>query len=221
MIAAATDDDGQLRAVDLVLVMLRTASEKTRREVHKLLAADLDGPPAAVEIRLATLGFLASLLIGEPERGCEFRDCERDEYDRLRPDSAPSSRRLVDIYGSWSRVCRAAYGLRADGTTEGPGKPWPTGNRGKGERNDYTREEVIAAVKLCAKELRASGLVSPPTSWQYDEWVRRHKLAAKTTGKKLRLPYANNVYRRVPKRLPGTTRWQMVLELAGVNERGR
>lgn len=218
-VVAPADDPGDEpnTAVDVVMAMLRRASPNTRRQIHRLLGADLHELPSAAETRVAELGFLSSLLVGPLSPGITFRDCKREDYDKVRPTTAPSSRRLVDTYGSWSHACRAAYGLQADGTTIGSGKPWPTPNRGERERNWYMREEAIAAVNLCAQELQAAGVTRVPTSWQYDEWVRRHKLQAKKRGKTLRLPYAHNIYRRFPQRRRGRSRWQAILDAAGLN----
>jgi hypothetical protein len=211
-----TDGGDGRRSVEVVLAMLRSASPRTGHEIQQLLAAELQCPPTAAEQRIAELSFLSSLLEGPLLDGRDFCDCNRRDYDKVRPTSAPSSRRLVDTYGSWSRACRAAYGLQADGTTTGPGKPWPNPDRGEPRSDVYTREEAIAAVTLCANELRAAGLIGAPTSWQYDEWVRRRKLRAKKRGKTLRLPYARNIYRWFSKRVRGRSRWQTILEAAGL-----
>jgi hypothetical protein len=208
--------DGGSRALEAALAMLNAASAATRREVHTLLSAVFHAPPTAAQLRVAELGFLGSLVAGPVEDGFEFRECDRTHYDNVRPKSAPSSRRLVDTYGSWSRVCRAAYSLQRVGTSAGPGKPWPTMNRNEPMGAHYTREEALAAVRLCAKELRAAGLAGVPTSRQYDEWVRRRKLQAKKRGQKLRLPYAQNIYRRFPRPRSALSVWQLILVAAGV-----
>lgn len=213
---AAGDDEPRRRSVEIILAMLAVASDRTRGEIQRLLAAKIQPPPTAAQQRVAELSFLSSLLDGPVLDGSEFRQCAREEYDRLRPPEAPTSRRLVNTYGSWSRACRAAYGLQADGSSIGPGRPWPSANPGKRMGRGFTREEALDAVRLCAKELRAVGLAGAPTSWQYDEWVRRRRLEAERRGQMLRLPYAKSVYRRFPKRRRGLTRWQVVLRAAGL-----
>lgn len=219
-LAAATpgadDHDERRRPVELVLAMLAAASERTRREIHRLLAAELQPPPTAAQRRLAELSFLSSLLDGPLVDGSEFRHCERLEYDRLRPPGAPSSRHLVETYGSWPRACRAAYGLQQDGTTTGPGRPWPGALRGEPRPERFTRQEAIAAVQRCARELCAAGITNAPTSWQYDEWVRRHKLEAERRNQAVRLPSAAIVYRLFPTRRAGLSRWQVVLRATGI-----
>jgi len=64
--------------------------------------------------------------------------------------------------------------------------------------------------------LRAAGVTKVPTSWQYDEWVHRHKLEAKKRGGMLRLPYAKVMYRLFPKRRRGESRWHSVLRADGM-----
>ena len=217
-VALATDgdDERRRRTVEIVLAMLEVASERTRHEIQRLLAAELQPPPTAAEQRLAELSFLSSLLNGPVSGRSDFLVCERLEYDRLRPPEAPSSRHLVETYGSWSRACRAAYGLQADGTTTGPGRPWAATLRGERRAQQYKRKEVIAAVQRCARELGAAGIIDTPTSWQYDEWVRRHKLEAERRSQTLRLPSAKSVYRLFPRRQAGSSRWQVVLRAAGL-----
>lgn len=211
-VALAEDDDrGGRHSVEIILAMLEIASERTRREIQKLLAAELQPPPTAAEQRLAQLSFLSSLINGPIPAGLEFGECKREEYDKLRPLTAPSSRHLVETYGSWPRACRAAYGLQEDGSTTGPGRPWPGARRGEPRPDQYTREEVIAAVRRCAAELSAAGITSAPTSWQYDEWVRRHKMEAERRSQTVRLPSAAVVYRLFPTRCTGLSRWQVVL----------
>lgn len=220
MRAAATgsdSDDGTASSVEIVLSMLRAASASTRRDIHRLLAAQLCEPPPAAALRVRELGFLSSLLDDPQSDGCEFGTCERTYYDTVRPRSAPSSRELVDRYGSWSRVCRAAYGIQADGTTVGPGKPWPTTNGSGSDWTEYSREEATAALRRCVAELRAAGVLTTPTTSQYDEWVRRHKLQARRRGLKLRLPYARNIYRIFPQRRLSESRWGAVLKAAGLS----
>lgn len=221
--AAAASDAANQRAVDAVLSMLRQSPAATRREVHRLLAAELAAPPTAAQLRVAELGYLSSLIASDLDDGFEFAECERTYYDEVRPTAVPSSRHLVDCYGSWSRACRAAYGVQLDGTSTGPGKPWPTMSCGEPKGADYTRDEAIAAINLCAKELRCAGLAGVPTSWQYDEWVRRRKLKAKKRGggggRTLRLPYAHNIYRLFPstgRRGRGQSRWQAIVAAAGL-----
>jgi hypothetical protein len=216
-VAIATDDDDRRpEPVEIVLAMLEVSSERTRREIQRLLAAELQPPPTAAERRLAELSFLSSLLNSPVSDGSAFRQCERLEYDRLRPPEAPSSRHLVETYGSWLRACRAAYGLQADGTTTGPGRPWAATLPGERRARQYTRDEVIAAVQRCAQELGTAGITNTPTSWQYDEWVRRHKLAAERRSQTLRLPFAKSVYRLFPRRQAGRSRWKVVLRAAGL-----
>lgn len=216
-VSLAEDDDGsRRRPVEIVLAMLEAASERTRHEVQKVLTAELQPPPTAADKRLAQLSFLSSLINGPISAGLEFGECKREEYDKLRPPIGPSSRHLVETYGSWSRACRAAYGLQPDGTTTGPGRPWPGVRQGEPRAQPYTREEVIAVVRRCAEELRAAGITSAPTTWQYDEWVRRHKLEADRRGQTLRLPTATVIYRQFSKRKARLSRWQVVLRAAGL-----
>lgn len=211
--AAAAPDEPERRPVELILSMLRAAPAATRGEIHGLLAAELAALPSAQELRLAELGFLASLLSEPPSTGCEFGTCERIYYDQRRPKHEPSSRQLVERYGSWPRACRAAYSLDTGGIRRGSSKPWPTTDRGK-HREPFTRDEVLAAVRQCAEELRRAGLIGQPTSWQYDEWVRRSKFEAKRRGQEARLPYARAIYLRFAERPRGRSRWHTILRAA-------
>jgi hypothetical protein len=212
---ADTPEDSGADPIGLILAMVRVATPDAGRHVHRLLAAELAGLPTARELRLAELGFLKSMLPDSPDDRCEFTTCERATYDELRPTTAPSSRHLVDQYGSWSRACRAAYSLDEDGSPRAAGKPWPTTNRGK-PHELFTQDELLAAVRQCAEELRAAGLVGRPTSWQFDEWVRRRKLEARRRGQDIRLPTAKAIYLQFRHMPHGRSRWQAILDLAAV-----
>lgn len=150
-------------------------------ELERALSNQLRRQPTAAERRVRELGFLAQLLAEQghkpapaaaddedslppelrPAREAPtFTTVSRAIYDTLKPPEAPDSGTLVKHYGSWRKACRAADGLKPDGRTTGPGKPWRT-RRGR----IYTREEVIEAIRACA-----FSLLRRPSSSDYYRW---------------------------------------------------
>jgi len=92
------------------------------------------------------------------------------EYDRTRPDGAPSASRLSRRYGGWETACRAAFGLQADGTYPGHGQPWPAAWRGPGSKpRPYTREECLDGIRACARALGRRPTVETYRAWLADQ----------------------------------------------------
>jgi hypothetical protein len=162
-------------------------------ELNRAIRLTLNPPTKPAQQRLAELGFLAERLNSIPPRqGFGFAVLQRNEYDRLRPSSAPSSAVLVKRYGSWNAVCCAAYGLQPDGRWTGPGMPWPS-SRGRPATTSYGREEVLAALRQCRNDLRRR-----PTSDVFERWRRDKLNDARRRGITLKLPSIPVIYRHYP-----------------------
>jgi hypothetical protein len=93
----------------------------------------------------------------------------RADYDAHRPAGAPDSRRLVERYGRWVMVCKAADGLLPDGRYVGVGKPWRTlviHEIGRGEI--YSAADCLNAIRRCALAIGRR-----PSSSDYIRWRRQ------------------------------------------------
>lgn len=178
--------------------MVAALSPLGRHELMAVLRAELAPAPSATDRILAELGALAELLRTHPgarvrtevRRGRiepsatpaddmvvlaslprrSWRVIDRQQYDRLRPDSAPTSELLQARYGTWSKACRAADGLLPDGRYTGVGKPWVSVNRGRPKAPRYTREEMLAGIRECA-----FALLRRPSSAAYISWSRARR----------------------------------------------
>jgi hypothetical protein len=199
-----------------VIAMLETLEPLALAELERALRLRLDPPETAAERRVAELGFLATLLAELPPAvGLRaLPQLERQVYVHRQPleaPDAPDARRLVERYGSWLRVCRAAYGLLPDGRTRGEAAPYSNQSRGRKRVSKYTREEVVEAIRQCANDL---GRV--PSSNGYQHWGFELKRAARQRGEKLpRIPDIKIVYRFYPK---GDNRWRLAVADAQLNE---
>jgi invasion protein IalB len=68
-----------------------------------------------------------------------IRRLTRSTYDRQRTPEAPSSSTLVNRYGSWVKVCRAAQALTDGGRgTNGTARAWAAPTCGRRRPPDYT-----------------------------------------------------------------------------------
>ncbi len=170
-----------------LLAMVDSLPEPAQRELERALRRRL-APyrSSAAQRRVGSLGFLAELLSIEAaavgaggSRGPTL--VPRIAYDAARPRSAPTSERLVRLFGSWFGACRAAEGVVAGGRKSAPGTV--AGRTTRAARQMYSREEVLAAVRLCAQSL---GRV--PSSCDYHAWALERKARARATGTALRLP---------------------------------
>jgi hypothetical protein len=199
------------QTVAIVMAMLDSASPDERIEIRNLLHAQLNPPPTALKIRVGLLGFLTDLLGSEGESVGKTRVVDRSRYDAVRPKSAAPSKTLVTKFGSRLKACKAGSSMLADGTPIGPGKPWPTTSRGGHVGSPWTRDQLLGAVRECHEALK---LGRPPSTVQYDQWVRLQRLAARAAGVERRLPFAGTIYDHFPQRKAGQTRWQTIVDEA-------
>jgi hypothetical protein len=190
-----------------LLVMIKVLEDGNLAELARAVRLTLDPPPSPAKRRLAELGFLASLLNATPpQRGRGFAVLERRQYDKLRPTSATSSAALVRRYGSWHAACYAAYGLSTDGRWLGRGRPWPS-SRGRPGVEPYKREEVLAALQQCQRELGRR-----PSVTVFTRWSREKRRDARKRGAAARVPGPAVVYRYYPSERGG---WIAALRDAG------
>lgn len=193
-------------AVASLAAMLNAASPLGQREIERALTLTLFPAPTAAQRRVAQLGELADMLgrfvSGELRTETEPafipeddvfaasvkwsqvpRGFSGEDYDRMRSAAAPSSKQLVETYGSWLRVCRAAHGLLPDGRYLGVGRPWP-GRRAKDyDRSICSREEALESIRHCAREL---GLV--PVSSDYYRWQQAKAVLRRERGSSEKTP---------------------------------
>jgi hypothetical protein len=192
----------------LMLVMTKPTEDATLLELERAIRLTLNPPTTPAEQRLAELGPLASILNPLPPRaGFGFPTLPRKEYDRLRPATATSSAVLVKRYGSWHAACYAAFGLQPDGRWTGPGRPWPS-SHGRPATKPYTREEILAALRQCQRDLDRR-----PTAKVYDRWRRAKQAGAHRRGTTIRLPSLPAIYRYFPAARGG---WNSALRDAGL-----
>lgn len=157
------------------------------------------------ERRLADFGLLRVLI-----NAAEGASPGRDEYDGKRTGDAPSSRTLVDRYGTWWEACAIAARMEADGRLP-PGRTFSGGRfaRGREGVEPYTVEEVVSAVRLCAFSLGR-----PPTSSDYYDWSERERAIERERKIAKRCP-SKFVLARL---FPGTPRWPRVLAAAAITD---
>jgi hypothetical protein len=159
--------------------LLDALSPASRATVLRALRRKLAGRPDKAQDRVDELGALADMLcaIGAPVNQLT-PPLQRDVYDQDRPRRAPSSEVLVDRYGSWRKVRRAAHGLLDDGRWTGPGRPWP----GHVPPPRYSRDEVRSAMRRCVLALGVRHLpVEVYLAWRRArgvEYARAQRLPA-------------------------------------------
>jgi hypothetical protein len=146
---------------EAALWMLAQLDSDTQSKIRRRLALRLDPPvPAAVE-RQRELGLLAELLDSLASRpGWSFPCAPRAQYDSCRSAEFPSSAALVERYGSWVAVCRAAHDL----ATGNANRVRTRRERSKAGRR-YSKGDAIAALHECARELNRT-----PSSTAYRSW---------------------------------------------------
>jgi hypothetical protein len=184
------------------------------RELELWVQSDLAAELAVADKRAAELGALASMLTPlTPALGWSYPTIKQAEYDRRRPQGARPGRRLAAKYGGWKRVCKAAYGLRADGRTRSRSHhAWPAPPRGEPRVKPYTRDEVIRAVRACGLELACR-----PSSSTYVRWSAAKRRLARVNNTGARIPTIGAIYRHFPAGAKGE-RWRRVLEAAALTE---
>lgn len=187
--------------------MLGALDKNAMTEVERGILLTLHPIDSPTDRRVAELGFLASLLAKiPPQRGLRASYIEREEYDRLRPNDAPLSARLVERYDSWRAACWHATSLLPDGRWLGPGRPWTAARAGERRRRAYTRQEVLDSIRLCELELRRQ-----PSSSDYFRWLRAKRRNTRLTGQSIRLAGLTALYRHFPAENGG---WNAALHAA-------
>lgn len=130
----------------------------------------------------------------------------RKLYDQRRPTQAPDaplSARLQEKFGSWPRVCHAAWGLLEDGRSFGLGQRWA---RVPPSPKRYDTKEAAASVRACAE---AVGRIT--SSFEYHMWVIARRARARSAGETIRIATIGSVYRRLaPDRANGNG-WRLVV----------
>jgi transcriptional regulator with XRE-family HTH domain len=172
---------------------------------HALRGQLAPAPETPAERRVRQLGLVAQLI-----RETGAARPPRTDYDQLRPADAPSSQALVEEYGRWRKVCRAAEGLLPDGRilrTDGNTRVRNAGIRTK--TRSYSRNEIANAIRQCAL---ATG--RRPTSLSYERWRDREVAQAKQSGREMpRLPTLITIARWF-------RAWPQALAAAAIDERG-
>lgn len=165
---------------------------------------ELHPPVPAAQRRARELGPLAAILAALPlHPGLPYPIPLRDDYDHARPDGAPSSDTLARRHGSWPRACARAYGIRQDGSYIRKnrwrgGQPWINPNRGRTGTKQYSRDEVLEAIRQCAADLGRT-----PTQQRYREWSAAQHRSARGRGQRCRVPSLEPIYRYFPSRNGG------------------
>jgi hypothetical protein len=190
-----------------LLVMMEALDDGSLAELERAVRLTRNSPPSPAERRLAELGILA-LLLNEiaPRQALGFALLARKQYDELRPATGTSSAALVRRYGSWNAACYAAFGLQPEGRWLGPGRPWPS-QHGSPSVKPYSREEVLAALRQCQRELGRR-----PSVPVFTRWTREKRRDARQRGAAARLPGPSTVYRYYPSLRGG---WTAALRAAG------
>jgi hypothetical protein len=140
--------------------------------------------------RAAELGPLGAFLRHEtPEPGLAYPVPNRIDYDEARPEGALASRTLVRRYGSWNAACASAYLVADDGTYDRPSRhwkgnqPWPHWNLHIRGRPRYSRDDAVAAIRMCGEALDRI-----PNAATYHYWAGVKRIEGRRRGIDVRLP---------------------------------
>lgn len=197
---------------EVVWLMIQALPDHLRAEIKQALVRDLAPERTSVmEERIRELGELASLIAAygranrcnadllmhasEPQSETvrravstkrRWRVIPREIYDAGRSAAAPDSKRLVEKYGRWIDVCRAADGLYPDGRYIGIGRPWEVPDRHDiGRGRIYTDQDCLDAIRQCEQRIGRW-----PSSADYIAW-RRNELKRLRRGRspaEIRIP---------------------------------
>ena len=205
----------------VVLALVEECSPQGVVELERALTAHLRDEETPRERRVRELLPLAELLesghaVRIPGHPVAEARIARQDYDRLRPEGAPSSEALADRFGGedragWLYVCSAAHGLLPDGRKRGQPLAWPTGLRGNPQPTHSGGEAVTRSIRACALALGRR-----PNSAIYEEWVGRRRRAARQHGgaravDKLALRRLSQVYDHFPD-------WDSALRAADITD---
>jgi hypothetical protein len=191
--------------------MLRVLSPELRLDYAAALNRLVNAPASAAAGRIDDLLLVAQLLDQQPQPPESMPYIERREYDAQRiglNSQAPSSSRLVKQYGSWARVCTAAFGLRADGRNVFGGSTLMP-RSGRGQPRKFTPDECIASLRNCATIL---GHI--PSASEYQAWYLRAKRRARATGRGVRIASVAVVIRELAPDERRGLRWRTALGTA-------
>ena len=142
-------------------------------DLRRLLGHDLSAPTTG-ELREARLGLLVTLIAqGTGEVPSTAVYDEAREQEATRGYDWPSHSGLIRAYGHWLKAVRAAMRLYFDGgkarvKASGQNSRWSTA---------YSQPEILDAIKRCR-----GALDNWPTQWEYEEWARLARMAARAAG---------------------------------------
>lgn len=190
---------GEIPLPRSMLAMIDELPPRPLRELESALASTLYPYATAAERRQELLGALMGMLseaIAEKRTGQDLAPARipRELYDAERPPDAPPGRVLVELYGSWAAACRAA--LSAVGFRPGRGRPapWPPPLLGRERPPEYTRDEVLRAVRRAA-EVLGRDLEKFPSHIYYLWAAKEHRRAREAGAAPPRLPAQPSVER--------------------------
>ncbi len=189
--------------------MLRALSLEHRAEIERRLRLARTPADTAADRRIGDLGALAQMLADvAPDQRLGYPVIEAKLYDAMRPQGAPTAETMAKKFDGWLGACRAAGGFELDGSWSGT-NPWENTSRGKPRVPPYSREEIIAAIRRCARERCVV-----PTSSTYDRWAVDRRARAARHGIVHRIPRAQQIYRHYPKNEGG---WAAALADAAID----
>jgi hypothetical protein len=179
-------------AVAFAIRLIRVLDATGKRDLERLLAADLALPTAA-ELREARLGTLVDMLGDNGEApSAPGYEIERERVARLPGvGKPPAASTLLRAYGDdWDRVVKAAYELRKYGSASRVKTTHKCARGGRVKDNSYTREEVFAAII----RFRDSHQGTWPSGNQYFKWAGTLRRRAREGGHPdPRLPSASGI----------------------------
>lgn len=193
-----------------VSVMLDQVGPVATAELERALRLTLTPPAAPAERALTLLLPLARMLNADPSPAPVGDGwpgvpvVATEVYEQTRREGDPSARHLRQVFGSWMGACRAAYGLHADGSTTGPGRPWTTRRAVRERGFRWDDEQCRDWLRRCACDL---GRV--PTVGDYNAWRHARYVLPSST---LRVPTSRSVIEHAghePRPSATARRWGM------------
>jgi hypothetical protein len=161
-------------AAQVIAEFVPDLPQRTREDLYALLGHELAAPTPA-ELREQQLGLLYELVknAGGDWPNTDVYDAERKRRAE-RDEKWPAPSQLHRGYGSWAKACAAAQRLWEQGTH---GRVPHTLQHAHFHYGRYQRKHVIAAIQ----RFRVA-LGHWPTQWEYEEWSRLQRRAARHTG---------------------------------------
>lgn len=158
----------------VIVELVPDPPQRTREHLYALPGHEI-ATPTPTELREQQLGLLYELV---KQADCEWPST--DIYDAARKRRAergekwPAPSQLHHAYGSWAKACAAAQRLWEHGTRARVGHSLQHAHFQYGR---YQRKHVIAAIHRFRLKLGHW-----PTQWEYEEWSRLQRRAARLTG---------------------------------------